>query len=831
MSVLLETSLGEIVIDLEVEKAPKACTNFLKLCKIKAYNFVLFHNVQNNFTAQTGDPTGTGKGGESVWGAIHGTGRRYFNPEIHPKLKHRRKGTVSFATTASDESGTAVAGSQFFITLAENPLDYLDGKHAVFGRVVEGLDVLDKINAALADDEGRPYRDIRIKHTIVLDDPFDDPPNLPVPDRSPVPTEDMLKSGRIGEDEELVPDLPPEEYEKKQRQEEAAARALTLEMVGDLPFADIKPPENVLFVCKLNPVTRDEDLELIFSRFGTILSCEVLRDQKSGDSLCYAFVEFDNKDSCEEAYFKMDNVLIDDRRIHVDFSQSVSHLHHDFLRGKRPGAPDNSFGGSTELERRTRYRGQDARGVPEEDYDLVFEHAGNLDSEKKRGPPADGNTEVSAPLPSTASAIATSLSHHLQTNPSVETPPPTSSPQSEHEEGEWSEQTKVVDIETVSTPFQSYALRDRARSPPTPERIFGGTAGVGSETPVYVPKEEGEEGEDGVDGSGRPEQTLREVFDGFTGTMEITEFGSGEKIGQGTFGEVTIATHNPTGRKVALKRIILHKEKEGLPITSIREILILKALNHANIIAFDGMAFGKANEEDEYAPATLYMVFPYMHHDLFGLLKNPQVTLHPNQIKSFAKQLLEGLSYLHKNRLLHRDLKSANILIDNGGNLKIGDFGLARQRVLDSDKCSLTPTVVTLWYRPPEILLEERRYTSAVDMWGFGCIFAEMWDRTPIFQAATEPAAIDRIFGTCGTPRPGDWPEFQEICERQKIQLKADSNRRIRDMYRDRLDYHTITFIDTLLCLNPKKRLTAAQALQHSYFGVEPAPAEPDTTE
>lgn len=251
--------------------------------------------------------------------------RRYFKPEIHPKLKHRRRGTVSFATTASDDTGSAVAGSQFFITLADAPLDYLNGKHAVFGRVVEGLDVLDKINAALADDSGRPYRDIRIKHTIIIDDPFPDPPGLQIPDRSPVPTPDMLKSARIGEDEEIVPDEDPAQTEKRQRAEEAKARALTLEMVGDLPFAEIRPPENILFVCKLNAVTRDDDLDLIFSRFGTILrcvglktyfffldrglrtdvpspnpSCEVVRDKKTGDSLCYAFIEFDNKESCEE---------------------------------------------------------------------------------------------------------------------------------------------------------------------------------------------------------------------------------------------------------------------------------------------------------------------------------------------------------------------------------------------------------------------------------------------------------------------------------------------------------------------------------------------------
>ncbi|KAL8697911.1 MAG: hypothetical protein Q9201_006861 [Fulgogasparrea decipioides] len=111
--------------------------------------------------------------------------------------------------------------------------------------------------------------------------------------------------------------------EKLRREREARAQALTLEIVGDLPYAEVKPPENVLFVCKLNPVTEDEDLDLIFSRFGKIVSCEVIRDKRTGDSLQYAFIEFEDQKACEQAYFKMQGVLIDDHRIHVDFSQSV----------------------------------------------------------------------------------------------------------------------------------------------------------------------------------------------------------------------------------------------------------------------------------------------------------------------------------------------------------------------------------------------------------------------------------------------------------------------------------------------------------------------------
>jgi len=297
----------------------------------------------------------------SKMNVIKGEKYNYIPAEFHPKLKHKEKGTVSMATISSDNTGMAVCASQFFITTGEN-LEYLNNKHAIFGMVAEGLDVVEKINNAMCDDTGRPYRDIRIKHTIILDDPFDDPEGLVVPDKSPEPSEELLKNSRIGEDEEIFPDIPLEELEKIQRKEEADARKLTLEMVGDLPFAEIKPPENVLFVCKLNPVTRDEDLELLFSRFGEIRSCEIVRDKQTNESLCFAFIEFENKEDCEEAYFKMDNVLIDDHRIHVDFSQSVSKLNQSWM------LKDSN---SEKLKMRTHYREGDNND--NDKYEYVFE--------------------------------------------------------------------------------------------------------------------------------------------------------------------------------------------------------------------------------------------------------------------------------------------------------------------------------------------------------------------------------------------------------------------------------------------------------------------------
>ncbi|RMD42976.1 hypothetical protein DV735_g2164, partial [Chaetothyriales sp. CBS 134920] len=372
MSVILETSVGDLVVDLLVDQAPKLCENFLKLCKVKYYNFSPVHSVQKGFSFQTGDPLGPDSrdsdGGSSIWGLLSGPSKRTFVAEIDPKLKHSERGTVSMATVPSSrDADERLAGSQFLVTLGDE-IDYLDGKAAIFGKVVEGFDVLAKINDAFIDDRGRPLKDIRIRHTVILDDPYDDPPGLVVPDQSPVPSNAQLATVMIADDEELDVEVDEAAMEKLRREREARAQALTLEMVGDLPFAEVKPPENVLFVCKLNP-----DLELIFSRFGKILSCEVIRDKKTGDSLQYAFIEYENQKDCEQAYFKMQGVLIDDHRIHVDFSQSVSRLSNlwrDSTNSRRQRQA-GGFGGISSLEKKRHYReGED--GERDSKYRMVF---------------------------------------------------------------------------------------------------------------------------------------------------------------------------------------------------------------------------------------------------------------------------------------------------------------------------------------------------------------------------------------------------------------------------------------------------------------------------
>jgi len=359
MSVVIETTKGIFTVDLFIEERPKVCKNFLKLCKVKFYNLCLFHSIQSNFVAQTGDTSETGtSGGESIYRRLYGDQARFFEGDILPKIKHSSKGTLSMAS-----AGDNMFGSQFFVTLADN-LESLDAnQHCVFGKVVEGFETIETLNETICDKDNRPYQDIRITHTVVLDDPFPDPPELEIPDRSPEPSTEMkIGSGsRIGADEDLDDDegMTEKEREELMKEKEAKAQATILEMVGDLPEADCAPPENVLFVCKLNAVTTDDDLEIIFSRFGKVVSCEVIRDHKTGDSLQYAFVEFEDKDACEKAYFKMDNVLIDDRRIHVDFSQSVSKFKWKG-KGRLEIVGENNKGNSHERNKKQKYS-QDQR--------------------------------------------------------------------------------------------------------------------------------------------------------------------------------------------------------------------------------------------------------------------------------------------------------------------------------------------------------------------------------------------------------------------------------------------------------------------------------------
>ncbi|KAH7649838.1 cyclophilin-RNA interacting [Cryptosporidium bovis] len=303
MSVLIVTTLGDIVIDLITDLSKEACVNFLKLCKIKYYNNSEFYKIEKGFVARTGNSKEYGN--KSIYDllGIDQQESTWKDIETNVRIRHNKAGRVGFVNKAN----TGSIGSEFYITLGNN-LSHLDGNHVIFGQVEEGMDTLNKLENIIIDNDSSPLERVLILHTYILDDPYEDILGIDkyIPLRSPSSVEDD-SMGELNEDDEI-------RILDSIGSREAKSRAITLEILGDIPSADFKPPENILFVCKLNPVTEDEDLELVFSRFGNVKSCNIVRDYKTGDSLQYAFIEFETKDECELAFLKMQNAIIDDRK-------------------------------------------------------------------------------------------------------------------------------------------------------------------------------------------------------------------------------------------------------------------------------------------------------------------------------------------------------------------------------------------------------------------------------------------------------------------------------------------------------------------------------------
>jgi cyclin-dependent kinase 12/13 len=193
------------------------------------------------------------------------------------------------------------------------------------------------------------------------------------------------------------------------------------------------------------------------------------------------------------------------------------------------------------------------------------------------------------------------------------------------------------------------------------------------------------------------------------------------QIGEGTYGQVYKAVDKASQDIVALKKVRLENEKEGFPITAVREIKILRLLNHENIVNLKEIVTDKTDVLDfRKDKGAFYLVFEYMDHDLMGLLESNLVTFSEENIAHIMKQLLDGLSYCHKNDFLHRDIKCSNILMNNKGQIKLADFGLARLFNAEDKLRPYTNKVITLWYRPPELLLGEERYGPSIDVWSCG---------------------------------------------------------------------------------------------------------------
>lgn len=278
-----------------------------------------------------------------------------------------------------------------------------------------------------------------------------------------------------------------------------------------------------------------------------------------------------------------------------------------------------------------------------------------------------------------------------------------------------------------------------------------------------------------------------------------------EKIGEGTYGVVYKAEDTQTGKHIALKKIRLETEDEGVPSTAIREISILKELQHQHIVSLiDVISHAK----------KLYLVFEFLEQDLKQLMNKRKQGLSGYTLKSYLYQMLDGIVFCHTHRIIHRDLKPQNLLVSKDClTIKLADFGLARAFQLPLH--TYTHEVVTLWYRAPEILLGDKHYSPAVDLWSVGCIFAEMATKQPLFPGDSEIDELFKIFRLLGTPNDHLWPSVTSLPDYAPV--FPQWNPQPLDSVVAPLGRDALNLLEKILCYEPTQRITAKAALQHPY--------------
>jgi len=298
-----------------------------------------------------------------------------------------------------------------------------------------------------------------------------------------------------------------------------------------------------------------------------------------------------------------------------------------------------------------------------------------------------------------------------------------------------------------------------------------------------------------------------------SGDGKIEDYTKMEKLGEGTYGVVYKARHKTTGDIVALKKIRLECDDEGCPSTAVREISLLKELKmHPFIVQLlDVIHQGASGGEKT---TKLYLVFEYLLMDLKKYIDTTQGLIDPALVKSYCYQICSGIEFCHSRRIIHRDMKPQNLLIDKNGLIKLADFGLGRAFGIPIR--AYTHEVVTLWYRCPEVLLGGKRYSCGIDTWSIGCIFAEMASKKPLFQGDSEIDELFKIFQKLGTPDNESWkgveefPEYKSVFPRWK---KKDLSTIVKG-----LDERGIDLLEQFLVYNPAHRISARKAMRHPYF-------------
>jgi serine/threonine protein kinase len=282
-----------------------------------------------------------------------------------------------------------------------------------------------------------------------------------------------------------------------------------------------------------------------------------------------------------------------------------------------------------------------------------------------------------------------------------------------------------------------------------------------------------------------------------------------EKLGEGSYGIVFKAANKQSGALVAIKKLRLDGMSEGVPATTIREITLLQELKHPFVVNLISVFSGRRR---------VYLVFELLAKDLrmtiVDLARNRQ-TLAFSTIKRYTKQMLTALWYSHNQRVVHRDLKPGNILVSEDGRcVKVADYGLARS--FEMELTTYTHEVVTLWYRAPELLLGERHYTPAVDVFSVGCIMVEMVNGRPAFRGDSDMSQLQKYFQVLGTPTETSWPGVSQL-RGHSASLPEWKGVPIKDLSPD-LDPVGLDLLEKMLQLNPAKRPTVAECLSHPWL-------------
>ncbi|KAL7605991.1 cyclin-dependent kinase D-3 [Lactuca sativa] len=286
-----------------------------------------------------------------------------------------------------------------------------------------------------------------------------------------------------------------------------------------------------------------------------------------------------------------------------------------------------------------------------------------------------------------------------------------------------------------------------------------------------------------------------------------------EVLGEGTYGVVYKAIDTKSGQTVAIKKIRLGKQKEGVNFTALREIKLLKELKDPNIIELIDAFPHKGN---------LHLVFEFMETDLEAVIRDRNIVLSPTDIKSYLQMTLKGLAFCHKKWVLHRDMKPNNLLIGPRGQLKLADFGLAR--IFGSPDRRFTHQVFARWYRAPELLFGAKQYGPGVDVWAAACIFAELLLRRPFLQGSSDIDQLGKIFAAFGTPKASQWPDMIYLPDHVEYQyVPGQPLRALFPMAND----DALDLLSKMFAYDPKARISAQMALEHRYFTSGPPPTEP----